>query len=108
MSTISLLLDPDTHSQYGFGSRSTRLKEKTFTRDLQHGEGPGVWPAGGGQLLGRVLAPQDVGGDNPVPLAVLRIQQAEHQVEPQQNVNHYRAELRPSPGTVLDLPGVHG
>ncbi len=74
--------------------------KKTFTKDLKHGEGPGVWPAGGGgQLLGRVLAPQDVGGDHPVPLAVLRVQQAEHQVEPQQNVHHHREELRPSPGT---------
>jgi hypothetical protein len=98
--SISLLLDPDPHSQYGFGSVSTILKEKNIYRDLKHGEGPGVWPGGGGQLLGRVLAPQDVGGDHPVPLAVLRVQQAEHQVEPQQNVNHYRVAWRPSPGTV--------
>jgi hypothetical protein len=104
--SISLLLNPDPHSQYGSESKFTTLKEKTFTRDLKHGEGPGVWSGGGGQLLGRVLAPQDVGRDHPVPLAVLRVQQAEHQVEPQQNVHHYREESRPSPGTVMDLPGV--
>jgi hypothetical protein len=90
-------MDPDLnpHPQH--------INTKNITRDLEHGEGPGVWLAGGGgQLLGRVLAPQDVGGDHPVPLAVLRVQQAEHQVEPQQNVNHHREAGRPSPGTVLD------
>ncbi len=97
-----MLLDPDSHSQFGSGSGSTTLKKKSCTRDLKHGEGPGVWPGGGGQLLGRVLSPQDVGGDHPVPLAVLRVQQAEHQVEPQQNVNHYR-ETETKPNTLFKL-----